>query len=127
MKILFTIFLYTINSFAFAAAFVPNYIVVTESRHLDNYEEQVILNSIVTTDMAMTTTTTFNSPILGIAIFADGNELNLDLNNEALIEEIENIQILLEEENELSNLQKNILAIGMNANQLDMDARILGE
>ena len=127
MKKIFTLFLLGISSFAFAAAYVPNLIVVTESRHLDNYEEQVILNSLVTTDVAMSTTTTFNSPILGIAIFAGGTNARLDLENEFLIEEIENMQIILEENGVLSNLQQNILAIGMSANQLDMDATILGD
>ena len=78
---------------------------------------------ITTSQLAVSTTTTAN-PVAGLIVFADSNQVMLDLENDNVLEVLENIQISLSEGLELTDLEKAILKIGLENNQINVNATI---
>ena len=72
---------------------------------------------LITSNLALSTSTTTSNPIAGLVIFADNGEVMLDMENEALQDELEMIEISIEEGQELTDLQKAIIHIGQQNNQ----------
>ena len=80
--------------------------------------------SFITTSQLAVSTTIAANPVAGLIVFADSNQVMLDLENDNVLEVLENIQISLSEGLELTDLEKAILKIGLENNQINVNATI---
>ena len=107
--------LISVNSFALAL--YPNItglIVLDQAR--DSSDRFTMFNVLSTTN-GLTSSTTAASPLAGLVMFLDNDQMVLDMESEALLDELDVIELKLENNEELTDLQKAIVIIGKDNNQ----------
>ena len=114
MKKMMTLFSLLISMSSFSASIYPSSMALLGDAmtHCPN------CMPIFTTINGLTSSTTAANPIAGLVAFADNGEIMLDMESEALQDELAVIEMALEEGEELTDLQKAIIEIGSMNNQL---------
>ena len=108
--------LLTANSFA--VALYPNILGLLAIDTFRSTEDQKSVAAMLTTTNGLTSSTTAASPLAGLVMFLDNDQMVLDMESEALLDELDVIELKLENNEELTDLQKAIIVIGKDNNQL---------
>jgi hypothetical protein len=124
MKKILALSLMSLSSVTFAASAIPAAYVVLGAAYMGGSSGDRVFTEL-STSTGLTSSTILANPVAGLIVAADSEAYSLDLENEALLDEIEAIQISIDEGQELEDQQKAILAVGVQANQLDEMANIL--